>query len=164
MTTLSKILVAVVHFYKRPNGVKMPSSERLGTFYNQTERTENLSIITWQLQCGAFAFFINNKINNRIKKLIDLYNKLCSHSYVLPEWILFILITSKLFSSVNSNNQIVILSRKSVVSDLGEKKNVTLYWQIYSFSQVYKVNIDLSTDNLNVLSEFNFIKEIFERK
>lgn len=122
MTTLSKILVAVVYFYKRPNGVKMPSSERLGTFYNQTERTENLSTITWQLQCGAFAFFLNNKINNRIKKLIHLCNKLCSHSYVLPEWILLILITSKLFCSVNSNNQVVILSRKSVVPYFGKKK------------------------------------------
>ena len=59
----------------------MPSSERSGTFYNQTERTENLFTITRQLQCGAFAFFLNNKINNRIKKLIPLHNKLYSHSY-----------------------------------------------------------------------------------
>ena len=76
MTTLSKILVAVVYFYKRPNGVKTPSSGRLGPFYNQTERTENLSTVTLQLRCGDFAFFLNNRINNRIKKLIPLCKKL----------------------------------------------------------------------------------------
>lgn len=73
----------------------MPSSGRLGPFYNSTERTE----IYYLLLCkDVFAisgsFFLNNKINNRIKKLMSLYKKLYSHSYVLPEWVLFILVTS----------------------------------------------------------------------
>lgn len=74
-----------------------------------------------QLQCGAFAFFLNSRINNRIKKIIFLYEKLFSHSYILLEWILFILIISAVHYPINRKNQIVMINKISCFS-FGKKK------------------------------------------